>query len=125
MKTLLLLLLSGCALDMNGLEEPAPAKSTDAASSNPDAAPVQIDAGAPSYRSDAATSLYGIDQNAAQLECAKTCPQGCCDRSGICLDGNARHACGFGGLACVDCGDDLCLGTTAGACTSEEPGADR
>ncbi|HCF58915.1 MAG TPA: hypothetical protein DFS52_13100, partial [Myxococcales bacterium] len=45
---------------------------------------------------------------------ATTCPEGCCDTSGVCQPGNSAAACGAAGLACVGCeGDNVC---TEGAC---------
>lgn len=117
MKTLSILLLlsaNACALDMNGLEV-VPTSTSDAGPSP--AKESSIDA-SPYYLTDAATSLYAIDQNAAQLACQKTCA-GCCARDGLCHDGASVSLCGAKGFACVDCGGNYCNGE--GFCTSEEP----
>jgi hypothetical protein len=35
---------------------------------------------------------------------ATTCPDGCCDASGVCRNGRADAACGASGQKCIDCG---------------------
>lgn len=121
MKTLALLLLltSGCALDMNGLE-PTSSSSDSGAASNPEAS-IPLDAG--DLKLDAG-SLYAIDQNSLQLACQSLCPDGCCDRTGICHV-STTDRCGRQGYACVDCGGHFC--NADGFCSLEntDPGADR
>lgn len=34
---------------------------------------------------------------------ASTCPTGCCDDTGACVDPQTDLACGIGGIGCVDC----------------------
>jgi hypothetical protein len=97
-------LLAGCALDMNGLG-PDPTQHQDDAGAELHAdavAPPSTPSAATSNEADAGPSLYGKDQNAAQLACAPSC-NGCCDRSGTCHIGNETAVCGQSGLACVDC----------------------
>jgi hypothetical protein len=105
----LLLLLTACSLDVNGLEAPP-------------AAPLVTDAGPIEERNplltDSAISRYGLDQNSAQLACQPLCADGCCDRAGVCHAGGTIQVCGQKGLACVNCGDgNRC--NSAGFCSSE------
>lgn len=108
-------LLAGCALDMNGLGPATTQQQDDAgievregAVASPPAPPIgeEVDAG---------LSLYGTDQNAAQLACAPSC-NGCCDRSGACHAGNETTVCGQSGLACVDCAPGGFYCNTTGLC---------
>lgn len=48
---------------------------------------------------------------------ASSCPTGCCDDTGTCVDPQADTACGIGGVACVDCANlgQVC-NTTEGTC---------
>lgn len=41
-----------------------------------------------------------------------TCPNGCCRADGECVTGYERGACGSGGVACDDCGDEACVTNT-------------
>jgi len=103
-KFVLLALLPGCALDMNGLG-PTPAQDDAGTEAREDAvAPPPARPAPPTgvVSTDAGSSLYGTDQNAAQLACAPSC-KGCCDRAGTCHVGNETAVCGQSGLACVDC----------------------
>lgn len=111
--TAMLFLGAGCALDVNGLAPPIAAevsKSDDAEA--PSSSPQDA---APSLLTDAATSLYGRDQNSAQLACAPKC-DGCCDRAGICHAGDSTKLCGLNGLACVDCSMGNFACNSAGLC---------
>lgn len=74
---------------------------------------------------DQATALAGeiVDVGVFPLEIAaevcdsSTCPTGCCDDTGVCVDPQSDAACGRSGVSCTDCtGLGQVCNTTEGLC---------